>query len=201
MSTHQKTISASIVVTTIHEGGFLQEYYDNFKKFDRLSQAHFYIIADKKTPASLYDRANALRQQGLAITMLNLEEQETYLTKVGLDPQLILWNSDYRRNIGYLQAYASESDIIISIDDDNYPLADEDFLDGHASAFVSSIKEPEVNSPTHFFNVCSRRTIFKFKQHYMAQGFTGMSLCGNCNCHGYQKRKKGKQFFHTIILG
>jgi len=39
---------------------------------------------------------------------------------------LSLWNSDYRRNIGYLQAYASGADIIISIDDDNYPLLEDD---------------------------------------------------------------------------
>jgi len=155
MSASQNQFSASIVVTTINDGNFLQEYYDNLKKFDRLSQAHFYVIADKKTPASLYDRAKALRQQGLSITIPTLGEQDEYLAKVGLDPKLILWNSDYRRNIGYLQAYASGTDLIISIDDDNYPLPDEDFLGGHASALFSQAKESEVESPNHFFNVCS----------------------------------------------
>ncbi len=146
--------TCSIVVTTINDGTFLQEYYDNLKRYDRLGQTHFYVIADRKTPAALYDKALELRKQGLTITIPTLSEQEDYLIKVGIDPHLILWNSDYRRNIGYLQAYASGSDIIISIDDDNYPLPDEDFVGQHAAALLGSSDHVEVDSPNQFFNIC-----------------------------------------------
>ena len=155
MSTYSKHFSASIVVTTINGGEFLQEYYDNLEKYDRLGQAHFYVIADKKTPSALFERAQTLAKQGLIITLPTLTEQEAYLRKVGLDPRLILWNSDYRRNIGYLQAYESGADLIISIDDDNFPLADEDFLGQHVSALLGEGSAPEVSSPNRFFNVCS----------------------------------------------
>jgi len=86
MSAYQGNFSAAVVVTTIHSGGFLQEYYDNLKKYDRLSQAHFYVIAEKKTPQSLYDLAQTLRQQGLSITIPTLAEQDAYLAKIGMDP-------------------------------------------------------------------------------------------------------------------
>ena len=155
MSTYQKSFTASIVVTTINGGGFLREYYDNLKKFNRLAQAHFYVIADRKTPASLFETAKELQAKGLSITIPALTEQDDILAKFGLNPQLILWNSDHRRNIGYLQAYASGSEIIISIDDDNYPLPDEDFLGGHAQALLSPAAAPEVSHPSHFFNICS----------------------------------------------
>lgn len=155
MSVYSKPFSASIVVTTINSGDFLQEYYDNLKKHDRLEQAHFYVIADKKTPPALFEKAQALAKLGLAITIPTLTEQDDYLRKVGLDPHLILWNSDYRRNIGYLQAYESGTEIIISIDDDNYPLPDVDFLGQHAAALLGEGNDSEVNSPNRFFNVCS----------------------------------------------
>ncbi len=148
-------MKASIVVTTIHSGDFLQEYFDNLQKFGHLDEAHFYVITDKKTPVSLYDRAATLRKQGLHVTIPTLEEQDQYLAKVGLDPRMILWNSDYRRNIGYLQAYESHDDIIISIDDDNFPLIEDDFLGGHFAALSSQGPAFQAQSPNGFFNICS----------------------------------------------
>jgi len=147
--------SGAIVVTTINGGQFLQEYFDNLKRFGHLDQCHFYVIADRKTPAALFDKAKELEKQGLRITIPSLEEQDQYLAKVGFDPHLVLWNSDHRRNIGYLMAYASGADAVISIDDDNYPIPEIDFFGEHVAGLFEEKTKAQIESPTRFYNICS----------------------------------------------
>ena len=148
-------IKGAIVVTTINGGQFLQEYFENLERFGHLDQCHIFVIADRKTPAELFDRAKALEKKGLKITVPALVDQDALLAKFGFDPSLVLWNSDHRRNLGYLMALESHPDFAVSIDDDNYPIADVDFFGEHARALTESKPRPVVGSSTGFYNICS----------------------------------------------
>jgi hypothetical protein len=148
-------LKGAIVVTTINDGKFLQEYFDNLERFGHLDQCHLYVIADRKTPTELFDRAKVLSKKGLQITVPPLVDQDAILSKFGFDPSLVLWNSDHRRNIGYLQALADHPDFVVSIDDDNYPIADVDFFGGHAKSLTDNQPGQIVSSSTGFYNICS----------------------------------------------
>jgi hypothetical protein len=59
------------------------------------------------------------RRAGLAILFPDLAEQEAYLARLGPIKDAIPWNSDARRNIGFLMAYESGAEVIVGVDDDN----------------------------------------------------------------------------------
>ncbi len=121
-----------IVVTTIFEPQWLSGYLDNLRKHGHDRDTTIRIVTDQKTPATVYAAAAAARQQGFLIDCPTLDEQTAYLAKLGLDEKFIPWNTDNRRNIGYLRAWESGADVMISIDDDNYCRGDSDFIGEHA---------------------------------------------------------------------
>jgi hypothetical protein len=149
------TRTATLVVTTIFEAEALDGYYENFKRFGHLDQVEVIVIPDRKTPAATYERARRLTAQGLKTLCPSLEEQELYLRRVGFSPELIPYNSDNRRNIGYLMALGSGRDFLISIDDDNYVAADEDAFAAHSVVCDGAREWVQTSSPTGFFNICS----------------------------------------------
>src|ERR1700757_3611847 len=120
-----------IVVTTIFEPAWLQGYLDNLRAHGREAQTTLRIICDRKTPASVYDAADAARKQGFRIDCPTLDEQSAYLRSLGLAEGFIPWDTDNRRNIGFLRAWESGAEVLISIDDDNYCLPDSDFVGSH----------------------------------------------------------------------
>jgi len=120
-----------IVVTTIFEPAWLQGYLDNLRAHGRERETTLRIICDRKTPASVYAAAAAARQQGFHIDCPSLDEQSAWLGKLGLPADFIPWDTDNRRNIGFLRAWESGAEVLISIDDDNYCLPDSDFVGSH----------------------------------------------------------------------
>lgn len=148
------SVTASIVLTTISDPIILEDYYDNFSKYEHLGQVQVFVIPDKKTPSSIFERAATLSSRGLKVTCSSLDEQESYLRRVGYPTHLIPYNSDNRRNVGYLLALESGADFMISIDDDNYCLPNEDFFAGHQVVCDDSVTGMIVNSSTGWYNVC-----------------------------------------------
>jgi hypothetical protein len=120
-----------IVVTTIFEPAWLQGYLDNLRAHGREAETTLRIICDRKTPASVYDAADAARKQGFRIDCPSLDEQSAYLRSLGLPEGFVPWDTDNRRNIGFLRAWESGAEVLISIDDDNWCLADSDFVGSH----------------------------------------------------------------------
>lgn len=105
----------AVVCTTIGNGEFIRYYLD--KMIDEgIIDGEIIIIADKKTqslaPYRLWDER--------IIFIPSLDEQEKFSREVGLE-NVIGWNTDARRNLGYLYALARGADVVISIDDDNFP--------------------------------------------------------------------------------
>ncbi len=146
---------AALVVTTINDPVVLDACCDNFTRFGHLDRVTCYLIADKKTPAAALARSEALRKRGFDVRCPSLDEQNAYLARLGLPAEFIPFNSDNRRNIGYLMAYESGADFVISIDDDNFPLADEDFFAQHAIVCNGGSDAPLVQSATGYFNICA----------------------------------------------
>lgn len=119
---------AAIVVTTIFEPLFLEGYVENLRRHGH-DDADLIVIVDRKTPPSV---AEACARHGAVCP--TLDEQEAYLAKFPSLRGRIPYDSDNRRNIGFLMALERGADLLISIDDDNYVLGDGDFAGQHLAA-------------------------------------------------------------------
>lgn len=145
-----------IVVTTIWEPKWLRGYLDNLRTHGRDVSTTIRIICDHKTPASVHEEARAAVQAGFKVDCPSLEEQVDYLKRLGLPDSFIPWNTDNRRNIGFLRAWESGADTVISIDDDNYCAADSDFVDQHhavGAAAAARASKMAIGAP--WFNICA----------------------------------------------
>lgn len=148
-------VTASLVVTTIFDPALLDDYAANFRRFGRLDDARVFVVPDRKTPPEAYDRCARLTEEGLRVDCPDLEAQEAFLRNVGFPPGEVPYNTDNRRNVGYLMALEAGTDIIISIDDDNYCRPDEDYLAEHAVVATEAAEHDVVRSGTGWFNACS----------------------------------------------
>jgi glycosyltransferase involved in cell wall biosynthesis len=144
----------SIVVTTIFEPRFLDGYIDDFERNGRGDDTELIVIIDRKTPPSVARKCEELHAAGHRVICPTLDEQEQFLAKFPSLTGRIPYDSDNRRNIGFLMALERGAEILISIDDDNYALADSDFVGEHSLAgeLANGI---EVNGSDGWFNLCS----------------------------------------------
>lgn len=161
----------AIVVTTIGEGAVLDKYYDNFSRFGHLDEVTIYVVVDNKTPSELMEKVVRLRKSGLHVTAPDMREQVEYSLKLGVPKGMFLENSDHRRNLGYLAAYESAASVIISIDDDNYPLQNEDFYASHRKSLNPPSEVDEVTATNKFFNICEMMEFEPFGTTAFARGF------------------------------
>ena len=145
---------AAIVVTTIFEPAFLPGYLDNLRLHGRRENSSIIIIPDRKTPASVFQAAETARGEGFDVRCPGFDEQEDFVSRLGLPDGLIPWNSDNRRNAGYLMAIEEGFDVLVSIDDDNYCPPETDFLGAH-EAVGGPCEDRQVSSSDGWFNVCN----------------------------------------------
>ncbi len=145
--------TCTVVVTTINDPALLEEYYENFKRFGHLDMVRVVVIPDLKTPQKAYERIDDLKKRGLNIVCPTINEQEVFLKRVEFSPTLIPYNSDNRRNVGYLMALENGSDFIISIDDDNICTEDVDFFREHAVVCEDLLDVDEVSVDTGWYNI------------------------------------------------
>jgi hypothetical protein len=145
---------AAMVVTSINDPVLLEGYFSNFKTYGHLDNVKVIVIPDKKTPLSAYERCARLRERGMDVVCPSVEEQDEYLRRVGLPVHLIPYNSDNRRNVGYLMALESSADFLISIDDDNYCTPEEDFVQAHSLVCGGEAEASAVTSTSGWTNLC-----------------------------------------------
>jgi len=164
------TLRAAMVLTTIADPVVLDGYCANFEAHGHLDQVQVIVIPDKKTPPEVFLRCAALRKKGLEVLCPMIEEQERVLSRLGFPPDLVPYNSDNRRNVGYLMAAESGADFLISIDDDNYCPAAEDFFEEHSVVCSSPGLHNAAESSSGWFNLCD---LLHFDQAYRvyARGF------------------------------
>src|SRR6266498_2433082 len=89
---------AAIVVTTIFEPTFIEGYVENLRRFGR-EEVDLIVIVDRKTPPSVAERC---AHYGLICP--TLAEQETFLVRFPSLAGRIPYDSDNRRNVGFLMA-------------------------------------------------------------------------------------------------
>lgn len=143
-----------LVVTTIGDGKFLGDYARNIKNEKLIDQVSIIVIPDLKTPKELYKKALEIKKMGFDIQYPNIDEQDLYLKRLGKISKIIPYNSDNRRNIGYLMAYEQKCDILVSVDDDNYPYNKSGFFSGHINSLTSTDKNISVKSSSGWYNIC-----------------------------------------------
>jgi hypothetical protein len=143
-----------IVVTSIYDGSFIDEYYDHFIKYGGLETVNFYVVGDLSTPKSCQEKVEKYTKQGLPWYFLTPEKQEEFLKPFPELAAEIPWKTDNRRNVGFLMAYRDRCDTIIAIDDDNYPLNDWPFLSGHSQVGKEVSLITAVGNDG-WFNLCS----------------------------------------------
>ncbi len=144
----------AVVCTTIGSGSFLADYARVLHDSAPVSQeqVEFIVIPDRKTPRSLADTVDQWRKLGLRITCPDLDEQSQLVDRWRIG-SLIPFDSDNRRNIGYLLALEQDVDVVISIDDDNLPTTDSYFL-SHGIVGLGSQPHIEVRSSSGWYNCC-----------------------------------------------
>ncbi len=141
-----------IVLTTINAGGILDGYCKQATEEGVKDGLQIIVIPDRKTPKELFAKCDQVRAQGFNIQCPTVEEQDTYLKKFGALAQLVPYNSDNRRNIGYLMSLETDCEVLLSIDDDNYAVG-ETYKD-MASVCRDTTTLPAVHSSNGWFNFC-----------------------------------------------
>lgn len=161
-----------IVVTTIFEPAWLDGYLTNVEMHGHKHETTIRIICDRKSPDSVYKAADAARDRGFNIDCPTLEEQENFLSRLGLDDTFIPWDTDNRRNIGFLRAWESGAEVLISIDDDNYCRADSDFVGAHQAvgAQASDASVDAYAAGGDWYNIC-RRLNAQITDPFFARGY------------------------------
>ncbi len=149
------TLKAAVVLTTIADPVLLDGYFENFRANGRLAQVRVIVIPDRQTPKAAYERCALLTKKGLPVICPTLEEQECFLRKLGLPADFIPYNSDNRRNIGYLIALEGECDFVISIDDDNFAPTRGDYFGEHAVVCGETHDCRILEASGGWFNVCA----------------------------------------------
>lgn len=146
----------AVVLTTINVPSVLSEYAINAQKYEQMDILYV-VVGDLKSPSSTYDYIEKFAQSGQEAVYLGPSEQETWLKKHPHLAAWLPWNSVQRRNIGYLVATERGADVIISIDDDNFPLHDYNYFGLH-STVGSTWSGPACISSTRWFDSCSLLT-------------------------------------------
>lgn len=147
----------SIITTTIHPLNFLLEYIDNFIKFDVLDNLTFIVVGDNKTPLFHEDKISDIVEYWSPKAQ---DEwlKKCFLGKLELIKDLLVPENDMRRrNFGYLRAIELDSDIVITIDDDNFPLKDRSWLDLHVNGLT--YYNHRIGSKNRIINPCQFLTL------------------------------------------
>lgn len=152
-------MKTSIITTTVNFPTFLCEYYKNFEKYDHDRQdTMFIIVGDNRTPKIAEDFVREYSVNRYCTEYWSPQRQDKWLKEKfpHLDERLrivIPENDMRRRNFGYLRALEMGSDIIITVDDDNYPLPDYDWLGLHTCNLEGKHCQ-SISSGNSFVNPC-----------------------------------------------
>jgi Reversibly glycosylated polypeptide len=165
-----------IVMTTIGNGRAFLEAYSKLAGDYSAERVRIIIIVDRKTPATLFDACHSARMKGLRIISPSLAEQDQLLARLGA-PQLVPYDTDNRRNIGYLIAWMSSADIVISVDDDNLPLS-ADFLNEHAIVASGAHSARMVSDPSGWWDPCAMLAVTPIQVYSRGFPFAARDVVG-----------------------
>lgn len=147
-----KAKTFTIVTTTIRVPVLLRAYALDAVRFQRQLD-RFIVVGDKKTPADVGRFCQAMEDEfGIECVYLGEREQIEYLKNFPALGDFLPWNCIQRRNVGMLLAYQGQSDVVVTIDDDNF-LCQPDYLGFHSHLGELQAVDA-VSSSTGWWNVC-----------------------------------------------
>jgi hypothetical protein len=141
----------SLVTTTINTPILLEKYINDAKKYN--FDIDVIVIGDKKTHQDAEPFCQNLNKNSdVSVRYYNPEKQIAYLKNFPELSSFLPWNCIQRRNLAVLMAYSEGSDIIVTIDDDNY-IAQENYFKGHAHVGQHT-SLPSIHSDSGWYNIC-----------------------------------------------
>lgn len=144
-------MKVSIITTTINMPNLIDDYAK-----DAANSRHdvdIIIAGDKKTPSEILDFCTDLQEKhGIAIEYMDVNSQNEFMKDFPVLDKFIPWNCIQRRNLPIMKAYMQGSDLIITIDDDNF-LAQKSYIDGHG-VLGENTEFLTIKSPTGWLNIC-----------------------------------------------
>lgn len=126
-------LAVALVTTTIFDVPALEGYVDAAQQYG--GDVRLVEIPDRRTDPLLFKRVERL-QKDVAASPIQLEcpaleEQREFLARVGVPEDFVPYDSDNRRNAGFLMALTEIPDMPVSVDDDNFVCRAEDFFAEH----------------------------------------------------------------------
>ncbi len=119
----------AIIVTTIFDNGWLEKISNEIVKSNEIDKTTIIIVPDYKTPKTIFTKVRKLSKFGINIICPTIDDQKSFEKKHKIE-KFVNYNSDHRRNIGFLLAIINNYNFIISMDDDNFPIT-KNFINHH----------------------------------------------------------------------
>ena len=143
--------ATALITTTINIPVFLRDYAKDATSHGR--EVKFYVAGDKKTPPGTAQFCRDI-ERDFAVTCeyLGVAEQNALMRAYPRLAAHLPWNCVQRRNVAVLKAAADGSDVVITIDDDNF-LEEPDFFGLH-DVCGSEAELDECGEAGYWFNVC-----------------------------------------------
>ena len=94
----------SIIITTIYVPKVLDAFARNFELFGHKDEVEIIVIGDLRSPSETSDYVAQFARQGFHFEYWDVEKQRSWLSRFPDIAQEIPYNSDNRRNVGYLIA-------------------------------------------------------------------------------------------------
>src|SRR5258708_3045424 len=93
-----------IVATTIATPLFLETYRENLELYGHLEDVRMWVVGDRKSAADSAGYVATQKNKGLDVEFLDAAAQEAWLARFPDLAAILPWNSDNRRNVGFLRA-------------------------------------------------------------------------------------------------
>jgi len=149
-----------IVTTSIGDEAVFKRFFRAYARVDVSSlHAKLLVVGDKNTACTRFSHLpehERLVEKGFEFEYLGVEEQTGIMQSKPYMEDLIPWKRIQRRNIGYLSAYKSGYDVVVTVDDDNFPI-NESFLKDHLANLTADnlrVLHPKKDRLS-WFNPCS----------------------------------------------
>lgn len=141
----------AVSITTINVPVLLDALEDNRRKFNHDAKNILYVITgDMKTVPGARKFCYSRKQKGVNVVYLGVEEQKQFM---GMYSEELARNFPLncipRRIFGDFYAYKRDVDIIVRLDDDNYPLPGIDFFGQHMMVSRNIRELPSVIDNEH----------------------------------------------------
>lgn len=153
-------MKVELVLTTIRRPNCLMDYSESMRNYGH-DDVGFQLVADYKTP--IKETIKLLRDLEVHCQLWTVTDQKKWLKDhIGKEwreyLKILPYYTDGLRSFGYLTAVENGADIVITVDDDNYPRQNEDYFQKH-KIVGSNITLKEVSSNNNWFNTCSLLSI------------------------------------------